>query len=113
MARNSKHDQPSQETVAEAMRIARATQRPGQTKEQTKLIAQGIQKGIDQYKKQQKAKAREEDKRRKKSAAARAVETEPNETEQPTTAETGGSILPWALLAISWLGFGLYLIFTC
>ena len=34
------------------MKIARSTQRPGQTKEQTKLIAQGIQKGIDQYKAQ-------------------------------------------------------------
>lgn len=40
----------SQETRDEAMKIARGTQRPGQTKEQTRLIAQGIQKGIDQYK---------------------------------------------------------------
>ncbi|MDF5538971.1 DUF2956 family protein, partial [Vibrio parahaemolyticus] len=32
---------PSQETQAEAMRIAKSTQKPGQTKEQTKLIAQG------------------------------------------------------------------------
>ena len=34
---------PSQETQAEAMRIAKSTQKPGQTKEQTKLIAQGIE----------------------------------------------------------------------
>ena len=100
MAKNSKQDRPSPETVAEAMRITRATQRPGQTKEQTKLIAQGIQKGIDQYKKQQKTKAREEDKRRKKSTARQAEENEPQETGQPAPAEAGGSKLPWALLAL-------------
>ncbi|MCA2486923.1 MULTISPECIES: DUF2956 family protein, partial [Vibrio] len=37
---------PSLETQTEAMKIAKATQKPGQTKEQTKLIAQGIEKGI-------------------------------------------------------------------
>ena len=72
MAKQSRHDRPSQETVAEAMRIARANQRPGQTKEQTKLIAQGIQKGIDQYKKQQKAKSRALDKQRKRTPAGTA-----------------------------------------
>ena len=41
------------------MKIARANQKPGQTKEQTQLIAQGIQKGIDEYKKQMKVRARE------------------------------------------------------
>ncbi|MEF1163713.1 DUF2956 family protein, partial [Vibrio parahaemolyticus] len=41
---------PSLETQTEAMKIAKATQKPGQTKEQTKLIAQGIEKGIAQYK---------------------------------------------------------------
>lgn len=46
--------------------MAKATQRHRQSKEQTKIIAQGIEKGIDQYKKQQKAKAREKDKQRKK-----------------------------------------------
>ena len=41
----------SKETIQQAEKLAKATQRPGQTKEQTKLIAQGIQKGIEQYKK--------------------------------------------------------------
>ncbi|MBT8439031.1 MAG: DUF2956 domain-containing protein, partial [Gammaproteobacteria bacterium] len=43
MPRYRKHPKPSPETREEAMKIARGTQRPGQTKEQTKLIAQGIQ----------------------------------------------------------------------
>ena len=57
----SRTDNPTRD---EAMKIARGTQRPGQTKEQTKLIAQGIQKGIEQYKKQMSGKARELDKPR-------------------------------------------------
>ena len=56
----------SKETKDEALKIARGTQKPGQTKEQTKLIAHGIEKGIADYKKQQKVKARERDKLRKK-----------------------------------------------
>ena len=65
MSRYSKKPAPSPETREEAMKIAKGTQKPGQTKEQTKLIAQGIQKGIDQYKKKQKAKTREIDKKLK------------------------------------------------
>lgn len=53
-------------TQDEALAVARATQKPGQTKEQTRLIAQGIAKGIEQYKRQQSAKARERDKARKR-----------------------------------------------
>ena len=44
----------STETIDAAMTIAKGIQKPNQTKEQTKLIAQGIQKGIAEYKKQQK-----------------------------------------------------------
>ncbi len=51
---------------ADALAIARRVQKPGQTKEQTKLIAQGIAKGIEQYKRQQSAKLRERDKARKR-----------------------------------------------
>ena len=58
----------SKETQEEAMKIASSTKKPGQTKEQTRLVAQGIEKGIALYKKQQKAKARERDKERKKQA---------------------------------------------
>ena len=46
-----KQTEISQETQEEALQIAKKTQRPGQTKEQTRLIAQGIQKGITEYKK--------------------------------------------------------------
>ncbi len=51
----------------EALRVAKSIQVPGQTKEQTKLIAKGIEKGIALYKQQQSAKARERDKARKRA----------------------------------------------
>ncbi|WP_434339490.1 DUF2956 domain-containing protein [Motilimonas cestriensis] len=111
----AKRNNPSPEVVAEAMQVAKATQKPGQTKEQTKLIAQGIQKGIEEYKKRNKEKARELDKQKRKLQQAKSTleqeQTNPtisNETlpTQPTTAKQ--SVLPWLLLAISWLGFAGY-----
>jgi hypothetical protein len=63
----------------EALRMARATQKPGQTKEQTKLIAQGIAKGIEMYKKQQSAKARERDKARKRALKLKQTPAESGE----------------------------------
>lgn len=65
----SKSNRPEPTATAvqdEAMAVARGIQKPGQTKEQTRLIAQGIAKGIEQYKRQQSAKARERDKARKR-----------------------------------------------
>lgn len=110
MARHSKKHKLSEATRNEAVRIARGTQRPGQTKEQTKLIAQGIEKGIKQYKKQQNARAREIDKNLKK---ARKV----NQSFAPPAAPEPGvrekviyrhHWLPWVLLVLSWLSMAAY-----
>ena len=89
--------------------IARATQRPQQSKEQTKLIAQGIQKGIDHYKKQQKTKAREQNKRRKqeqRQAALSSAAIEVNASQQVDSQ----SKLAWILLALTWLGIAVYIV---
>lgn len=104
---------PSQETQQEATKIANATQRPGQTKEQTKLIAQGIEKGIALYKKQQKEKARQADKAKKKAQKAKRAEPQhienvPSEPETSHSEKAKVPVLPWALLAISWVGFMVY-----
>ncbi|MGR5146767.1 DUF2956 domain-containing protein [Photobacterium alginatilyticum] len=110
MSKTTQQTAPSPETQAEALKIARATQKPGQTKEQTKLIAQGIQKGIEQYKKQQKAKARERDKLRKKQVKSKQAQPE---QEVMTTVESQVVYkqhwLPWVLLVLSWGGFAAYL----
>lgn len=100
----------SEQSKAEALKIAKGTQKPGQTKEQTKLISQGIEKGIAEYKKQQKAKARDADKQRKQTVKEkqRAKESliEP-EIEIEAINKTA-IYLPWFLLISSWVGFAFY-----
>ena len=106
----------SAESQAEAMKIAKATQRQGQSKEQTKLIAQGIEKGISLYKKQQKEKKRQADKTRKKSQKIKQQQSSSltentSEPIQTTTSNSQKQKLPWLLLLLSWLGFSAYLFF--
>ncbi len=104
-------EKPSQQTIDEAMQIARGTQQPGQTKEQTKLIAQGIEKGIAQYKKQQKAKARAADKAKKQSLKNKVAQIDAQSIEQGPAGDDvqkQKNYLPWILLAISWMLFGAY-----
>jgi hypothetical protein len=85
---NENVSKASSESQAVALKLAKGIQRPEQTKAQTKLIAHGIEKGITEYKKQQKVLARERDKHRKKELKASLRD-----------ALVG---LPWLLLAASW-----------
>ncbi|MCL1142864.1 DUF2956 family protein [Shewanella gaetbuli] len=103
----------STETQQKAMAMAKATQKPGQTKEQTKLIAAGIEKGIAEYKKQQKAQARQKDKARKQQVKSKqnqhdelASGQEPEYAEQSMMTPVAWALL--LLLALSWLGFAVY-----
>lgn len=91
----------SQETQDEAFAMAKKVQKPGQTKEQTKLIALGIQKGITEYKKLTKGKQREADKAKKKKITVSDPESEINTSNSKSTTP----FLPWALFALSWIGF--------
>ena len=114
MKNNKKtNDTVSVESQQEALKIAKATQKPAQTKEQTKLIAQGIEKGITLYKKQQKERAGEADKvkkktqRQKQNNSASATLEEKKIQQENITTETNKT-LPWILLAVSWAGFIYY-----
>jgi len=109
MSNYSKKNRVSDKTKDDAIKIARGTQRPGQTKEQTKLIAQGIQKGINQYKKQQSVKARDLDKKLKKVAVNR-VSNESSTDSSLEPAVVKSNYLPWLLLIISWFGFAAYIV---
>ncbi len=104
----AKYDKISPETQQEAMKVARANKKQGQTKEQTQLIAQGIQKGIDEYKKQMKARAREAS--RQKKLQARAKQPQQGEHEEESEIDvievSRQHPLPWVLLVLSWLVFG-------
>ena len=108
MAKYSKKKQVSEQSKDDAMKIARGTQKPGQTKEQTKLIAQGIQKGIELYKKKNNEKSRELDKKLKKASSRLLSESSTDETSVPEEAK--GNKLPWILLVLSWLGFVAYIV---
>jgi hypothetical protein len=105
----------SNQAHAEALKIARGTQRPGQKKEQTKLIAKGIEKGITEFRKREKAKARERDKLRKK-ALNKTNPTQP-QAEQTRNVQTKKSAswsvwVPWLLLLASWAYFLIQLPFS-
>ena len=106
MTKNKKQE-ISPETQQEALSIAKKTQKQGQTKEQTRLIALGIQKGIAEYKKSIKSKQRQSDKAKKKQQKEK-----PEMTVQETTVQSEskiGSRLPWSLLVLSWLAFAAFL----
>lgn len=102
------HQKPSPQTQAEALKIAKATQRPAQSKEQTKLIAQGIQKGIDLYKKQQKERARELSKKLKKAVNQEQLHHSDGEPSQEERVVVRQHWLPWLLLVLTWVGWGIY-----
>ncbi|MFC3912665.1 DUF2956 domain-containing protein [Pseudaeromonas sharmana] len=110
----------SPEVVAESMRLARANQVPGQSKEQTQLIAQGIQKGIAEFKRNQKARQRAANKvkkqelRQRQHSPSAAEELLHDEGEELAChgAGRGMAILPWGLLLLSWTGFVCYLLTT-
>jgi len=106
MAKYSKKHLLSEKSKDDAMKIARGTQKPGQTKEQTKLIAQGIQKGIEIYKKKQSEKTRELDKKLNKASARSSHETSTAQVVEPAVVK--GNRLPWVLLVLSWIGFVVY-----
>jgi hypothetical protein len=97
----------SPEVEAQAMKMAKGIQKIGQTKEQTKLVAQGIEKGIAEYKKQQGKKLREIDKQRKHKTNQR--DNESMQTAQEVPINNPLKPLPWILLVLSWLGFGAYI----
>ena len=100
--------QASTEIIDDAIKIAKGIQKPGQTKEQTKLIAQGIQKGIAEYKKQQKTKAKELDKLKKKLTQQQNIA--PADKPIIEQKKCKNQWLAWVLLLLSWMAIAIYII---
>lgn len=105
-----RYQNPSPQTQEDALKIAKSIQRPAQTKEQTKLIAQGIQQGIDLYKKQQKEKARALNKKLKKATQQKPQSAAADDREIETHIVYRQHWLPWTLLLLTWLGVGIYIL---
>ena len=94
-----------------AMDIAQGIQSPGQTKEQTRLVARGIEKGIAQYKKRHSAKERELDKALKRLERVAPEPRAPADVPSTQTVRYKQHWLPWAMLILTWLaiaGFTLW-----
>jgi hypothetical protein len=101
-------DKHSPEVQEQAIKIAKSIQKPKQTKEQTKLIAQGIEKGIAEYKKQQSKKSRMRDKAKKSLLREKNNQEKSTEACPQETPSKRALYLPWLLLVISWIGFIFY-----
>ena len=118
MSKNVKSKADNPPTVDEALKLARGIKEQGQTKEQTRVVAKGIRKGIEQYKKQQKSKARELDKKLKKVnrqeqllQSTQSVQANNSDSSLAPGSHSPGTRLPWLLLVITWLGIAAYAIF--
>ena len=73
-----------------------------------KLIAQGVRKAVEEYKKRQAAKTRELDRKLKQLNRQLAeLQSAPAQVEART--QYRQHWLPWLLLALSWAGFAGYL----
>lgn len=108
-APKTKQKKDARDLRAEALKIANTIKTEGQTPIETKAIANGIQRGMEMFLRQQSEKTRELDKRVKKVKQLSNQLTQQksgDEKEEITTPQTNPR-LPWVLLGLSW---GLFLI---
>lgn len=111
---------PSREIQDEAVQKAEGTQCSNQIKQQTKLIVQGIQKGIDLYKKkQQKSSARCLNGKLKTVSSQHAwqVESDNQQMQEPPIYQRRWFSclllvlrLSWWSIVLAWVGIGIYLL---
>ncbi|MGV8837016.1 DUF2956 domain-containing protein [Cellvibrio sp.] len=105
----NKQKKDARDLRAEALKIANTIKTEGQTPVETKAIANGIQRGMEMFLRQQSEKTRELDKRVKKvkQLSNQLTQQKPaDESEETINAQTNPR-LPWMLLALSW---GLFLV---
>ncbi|WP_331350727.1 DUF2956 family protein [Cellvibrio sp. UBA7671] len=108
-AAKTKQKKDARDLRAEALKIANTIKTEGQTPVETKAIANGIQRGMEMFLRQQSEKTRELDKRVKKvkQLSNQITQQKPaDEKEVNITVQTNPH-LPWVLLALSW---GLFLV---
>jgi len=103
----SKQRKDARDIRAEALKIANTIKTEGQTPVETKAIANGIQRGMELFLRQQSEKTRELDKRTKKvkQLANQLAQPKPGEDEEEIIVVGKSSRLPWVILAISWALF--------
>jgi len=105
----SKQKKDARDLRAESIKIANTIKTEGQTPVETKAIANGIQRGMEIFLRQQSEKTRELDKRVKKvkQLSNQLTQQKPADEKGEITNPPTQSRLPWILLALSW---GLFLV---
>ena len=101
-----KQKKDARDIRAEALKIANTIKTEGQTTVETKAIANGIQRGMELFLRQQSEKTRDLDKRTKKvKQLANQLTQQKPEDEKDIEPEQKPSLLPWILLTVSWVLF--------
>ena len=105
--RKTKQKKEARDFRAEALKIVNTIKTEGQTPVETKAIANGIQRGMELFLRQQSEKTRELDKRTKKvkQLANQLTQQKSDGGEVETEVTQTQSLLPWVLLATSWALF--------
>src|SRR5688572_14020778 len=105
----TKQKKDARDLRAEALKIANTIKTEGQTPVETKAIANGIQRGMEMFLRQQSEKTRELDKRVKKvkQLSNQLTQQKPDAAKEETATIQSNPRLPWVLLMLSW---GLFLI---
>lgn len=105
----TKQKKDARDLRAEALKIANTIKTEGQTPVETKAIANGIQRGMEMFLRQQSEKTRELDKRVKKvkQLSTQLTQQKPAQEGEQATNDPRQFSLPWVLLALSW---GLFLV---
>jgi hypothetical protein len=100
----SKQKKDARDIRAEALKIANSIKTEGQTPVETKAIANGIQRGMALFLRQQSEKTRDLDKRVKKvkQLSTQLAQQKPTNEKEETPTVQAQPRLPWILLALSW-----------
>lgn len=103
----SKQKKDARDIRAEAQKIANSIKIEGQNPAETKAIANGIQRGMEMFLRQQSEKTRDLDKRTKKvkQLANQLAQQKPDDENDEIIIIQKPSPLPWILLAASWALF--------
>lgn len=103
----TKQKKDARDIRAEALKIANSIKTEGQTTVETKAIANGIQRGMELFLRQQSEKTRDLDKRVKKvnQLATRLTQDKPIQAKEEIDNAPISPRLPWILLALSWVLF--------
>lgn len=107
-APKTKQKKDARDIRVEALKIANTIKTEGQTPVETKAIANGIQRGMELFLRQQSEKTRELDKRVKKvkQLSTQLAQQKPTDQKEERVKVNTTPRLPWILLALSW---GLFL----